>query len=98
MNLNEWRNKHHKCAWCVYCEKQEYTEVNEFGFSYDAVRYYCTGKLRVVGRMTPRPFCRLFEQKIEHVLTDETEADIVSKFSPAGRELYYKIVYPEREN
>lgn len=92
MTVQEWRDRHRRCKWCkylhVYCNS-----LLRVGPS-----YRCRAKQRYVNPDLPRPFCRLFEQKIEHVLTDETEADIVSKFSPAGRELYYKIVYPERED
>lgn len=92
MTVREWRDRHRRCKWCKYLS----TSCSIVGLSY--VSYECRAKQRYVNPDLPRPFCRLFEQKIEHVLTDETEADIVSKFSPAGRELYYKIVYPEREN
>lgn len=65
MTVEQWRNKHRRCAWCVHCEKQTYTEVDECGLGYEALRYYCAGKLKTVDYMTPRPFCRLFEQKKE---------------------------------
>lgn len=63
MTVQQWRNKHRRCAWCIYCEKQSYTEVDDVGLGYEAIKYYCTAKLKTVDHMTPRPFCRVFEQR-----------------------------------
>ena len=65
MTVTQWRNKHRRCAWCVHCEKQSYTEIVGCGLDYKAVRYYCNGKLKVVDSTIPRPFCMLFEQRKE---------------------------------
>ena len=65
MTVWEWRNRHRRCVWCAHCEKQSYIEVDDVGLGYEAIRYYCVGKLKTVDCMVPRLFCRLFEQKKE---------------------------------
>lgn len=63
MTVTEWRNKHRRCAWCIYCEKRSGIDVVAGGLDYEAIKYYCTAKLKRVDHMTPRPFCRVFEQR-----------------------------------
>lgn len=89
MTVEEWRNKNHKCAWCIHCISRVERDVG--------VVCVCNAKRKRVNTTILRPFCRLFEQETEHIPIDEKEVDFLSKLSPEGRELYYKIVYPERE-
>lgn len=59
MNLNEWRNKHRKCAWCIHMVERE---VFDYDAQMEIKQYVCSAKLKVVNPLTPRPFCRVFEQ------------------------------------
>lgn len=63
MTVQEWRNKHRRCAWCVHARAEE---VYDDGYTYlDITIYTCTAKCKRVDPTTPRPFCRLFEQRKE---------------------------------
>lgn len=63
MTVQQWRNKHRRCAWCSHCEKRTYTEIVGCGLDYRVPRHYCTAKLKTVDHMIPRLFCRVFEQR-----------------------------------
>lgn len=63
MTVQQWRNKHRRCAWCIYCEKRSGIDVDAGGFVFEVVRHYCTAKLKTVDSTLPRPFCRLFNQR-----------------------------------
>ena len=50
MTVNEWRNKHRKCLFCVH-------------FNNTCWLNWCRAKMKDVGADHPRPFCRLFQLK-----------------------------------
>ena len=53
MTVNEWRNKHRKCLFCVHCD----TRVS-FG-----CESWCKAKAKMVNDDLPRFFCVLFRLK-----------------------------------
>ena len=50
MTVNEWRNKHRKCLFCVH-------------FNNTCWLHWCRAKMKDVYADHPRPFCRLFQLK-----------------------------------
>lgn len=55
LTVNEWRNKHRKCA---YCKHREFIWHN-----YYSGHCRCKAKFKIVNEDLPRPFCRLFQLK-----------------------------------
>lgn len=57
----KWREKHHKCAWCIHCVcKVEYSAMCE-----SEITCMCNAKRKRVDPTLPRPFCRLFQMSKE---------------------------------
>ena len=61
MPVQERRNKHRRCAWCVHAKSDEVYD-DDYTDPYITI-YTCTAKRKRVDPTTHRPFCRLFEQK-----------------------------------
>lgn len=61
MTVQEWRNKHRRCAWCVHIKPEEVYD-DDYTDLYITI-HTCAAKCKRVDPTTPHPFCRLFEQK-----------------------------------
>ena len=65
MTVQEWRGRHRRCAWCVHAKSNEAYD-DDYTDLYITI-YTCTAKNKRVDPTTPRPFCRLFEQRKEGI-------------------------------